>query len=115
MDEMVTAPEGGFLSADDYYEKCSPGPKLAAICQPVTIVSSEDDPVVPIGPLLRSPLSSSIELITTARGGHLGFMSRRNGDPDFRWLDWRILDWLEQSRPRSDGDRRSRVDRVAAS
>jgi hypothetical protein len=26
-------------------------------------------------------------------------MARRNGDPDFRWLDWRIIDWLEQKSP----------------
>ncbi len=108
LDEMVTAPDGGFRSADDYYVRCSPGPKLAAICQPVTIVSSKDDPVVPIGPLLCSPRSASIELITTARGGHLGFLARRNGDPDFRWLDWRILDWLEESKTRSEADGQGR-------
>ena len=103
LDEIVTAPEGGYRSAEDYYLQCSPGPKLASICQPVTFFSSEDDPIVPIDELLRSPLSASVELITTARGGHLGFLSRRNGDPDFRWLDWRILDWLEQSKPRASG------------
>ena len=115
LDEMLTAPDGGFRSADDYYVRCSPGPKLAAICQPVTLFSSEDDPIVPIGPLLGSPLSSSIELITTARGGHLGFLARRNGDPDFRWLDWRILDWLGQMNSQSDGERQRKVDWVAAS
>lgn len=96
LDEMVTAPDGGFRSAEDYYVQCSPGPKLAAIRQPVTLISSEDDPIVPIGPLLGSTLSPSTELVTTDRGGHLGFLASRNGDPDFRWLDWRILDWLEQ-------------------
>ena len=95
IDELVIAPSGGFSSAEDYYDKASPGPKLASIRQPVTIVFSEDDPIVPIGPLLGAKLSSSIELITTRHGGHLGFLSARHDDPDFRWLDWRILDWLE--------------------
>ena len=27
-------------------------------------------------------------------GGHLGFLSRPNGDPDRHWMDWRILDWI---------------------
>lgn len=103
LDEIVTAPTGGFQSAEDYYVRCSPGPRLASIRQPVTLFSSEDDPVVPIEPLLRSPLSSSTELFTTARGGHLGFLAARNGDPDFRWLDWRIIDWLEESNPQSIG------------
>jgi len=95
IDEMVIAPTGGFESAADYYAKTSPGPKLAAIRQPVTILSSEDDPVVPVGPLLELPRSSSVQVITTSHGGHLGFLARRNGDPDGRWLDWRIIDWLD--------------------
>jgi uncharacterized protein len=99
LDEIVTAPNGGFRSAEDYYVQTSPAQQLASIRQPVTIFSSEDDPIVPFDPLLRHPLSAWIELITTARGGHLGFMARRNGDPDFRWLDWRIIDWLEQKSP----------------
>ena len=94
IDELVIAPSGGFTSAEDYYEKTSPGRKLASIRQPVTIVFSQDDPIVPIGPLLQSELSSSTELITTRHGGHLGFLSGQHDDPDFRWLDWRILDWL---------------------
>lgn len=105
-DELVTAPTGGYRSAEDYYVQCSPGAKLAAICQPVTIFSSEDDPVVPVDSLLDSPLSASIELITTAHGGHLGFLASRNGDPDFRWLDWRILDWLVQSNPQASDIKR---------
>lgn len=94
IDDMVIAPSGGFKSADDYYEKTSPGPKLATIRQPVTILSSEDDPVVPAGPLLELPVSSSVKVVTTRHGGHLGFLACRNGDPDRRWLDWRIIEWL---------------------
>jgi hypothetical protein len=99
LDEIVTAPNGGFRSAEDYYVRTSPAPRLPTIRQPVTILSSEDDPVVPADALFRSRMSASIEVITTRKGGHLGFMARRNGDPDFRWLDWRIIDWLEQRRP----------------
>jgi predicted alpha/beta-fold hydrolase len=111
-DELVTAPTGGFRSAQDYYERSSPGPKLATISQPVTIFSSEDDPVVSVGPLLDSARSGSTALFTTTHGGHLGFMAARSGDPDFRWLDWRILDWLGQSSSRPVGDRRRQTDRV---
>lgn len=101
LDTIVTAPNGGFSSADDYYLQTSPAHRLASIRQPVTIFSSEDDPIVPVDPLFRHPLSGAIDLFTTRHGGHLGFMARRNGDPDFRWLDWRIIDWLEQSVPTS--------------
>lgn len=106
IDEMVIAPTGGYESAADYYTKASPGKKLAAIRQPVTILSSEDDPVVPTGPLLELPISSSVQVVTTRRGGHLGFLARRNGDPDGRWLDWRIIDWLEEGKREAEsGDR----------
>lgn len=98
IDEMVVAPSGGFASAQDYYLKTSPGPKLASIRQQVTIFSSEDDPVVPVGPLLNYRCSSSVRVITTPRGGHLGFLGRPCGDPDFRWLDWRLIDWLQDGR-----------------
>jgi len=102
IDEMVIAPSGGFESADDYYQKTSPGPKLAAIRQPVTLLTSEDDPVVPIEPLLKLPISSSVKVITTSRGGHLGFLARRSSDPDSRWLDWRIIEWLEDGKQKSE-------------
>ncbi len=101
IDEMVIAPTGGYASADDYYQQASPGPKLASIRHPVTIVFSEDDPVVPMEPLFRSLHSASIETITTRHGGHLGFLSGNHDDPDFRWLDWRIIDWLEESHENS--------------
>ncbi len=105
IDEMIIAPSGGFDSADDYYRKASPGPKLPSIKQEVTILFSEDDPVVPVEPLFDSLHSSSIETITTHHGGHLGFLAGRNDDPDFRWLDWRIIDWLaegSQTKPKAE-------------
>jgi predicted alpha/beta-fold hydrolase len=98
IDELVIAPSGGFSSADDYYRKTSPGPKMASIKQPLTIVFSEDDPVVPVEPLFDTFRSSSIETVTTHHGGHLGFLAGRHDDPDFRWLDWRIIEWLAAGR-----------------
>ncbi len=101
IDEFVIAPSSGFHSADHYYQQASPGPKLETICQPVTILASEDDPVVPVGPLLTFARSSAVQVITTPQGGHLGFLAARNDDEDFHWLDWRILDWLQPELERS--------------
>ncbi len=98
IDELVHAPAGGFDSAHHYYRETQPGPKLAAIRQPATILAAEDDPIVPTAPLLDYPHSTHVEKIVVPRGGHLGFVSARNGDPDSRWLDWRIVDWLEKGR-----------------
>jgi len=102
IDELVVAPSGGFDSANDYYQQTSPGPKLASIKQPLTIFFSEDDPIVPVEPLFSYPRSASVQVITTPRGGHLGCLARRNGDPDFRWLDWRILEWLAEAEPSTE-------------
>jgi predicted alpha/beta-fold hydrolase len=95
IDEMVIAPAGGYSSADEYYQATQPGPKLAAIAQPVTIIAANDDPIVPTAPLLEYPHGDGVQAIVVPRGGHLGFIATGAGDPDVRWLDWRIIDWVE--------------------
>jgi predicted alpha/beta-fold hydrolase len=98
LDELVTAPTGGFLSADDYYAKTQPGPKLHRISQPVLIVAANDDPVVPTTPLFEYEHGPGVQTAVVPGGGHLGFIARANGDPDNRWLDWRIIEWIETGR-----------------
>lgn len=95
VDEMVIAPSAGFASADEYYDATQPGPKLTNIRQPVLIIASEDDPIVPTAPLLNYPHGDGVQAVVVPRGGHLGFIARANGDPDKRWLDWRIIEWME--------------------
>ena len=48
----------------------------------------------PFGPLFDFPHSDHVETIVTSHGGHLGFLGLPGVDKDFRWLDWRILEWL---------------------
>jgi predicted alpha/beta-fold hydrolase len=62
------------------------------------ILVSKDDPIVPTGALLEYPVSESVETLVVPGGGHLGFLAARNGDPDIRWLDWRVIDWIEKGR-----------------
>lgn len=95
INEWVIAPSGGFKDASDYYAQTQPGPKLASIKQPTMIIVAKDDPIVPTPPLLEYPVSDSVETHIVNGGGHLGFLAARNGDPDIRWLDWRIIDWIE--------------------
>jgi predicted alpha/beta-fold hydrolase len=95
LDELVTAPSGGFSSADDYYAKTQPAPKLARITQPVLIIAAEDDPVVPTAPLFEYAHGVGVQIAIVRRGGHLGFIGGGKGDPDKRWLDWRIIEWIE--------------------
>jgi uncharacterized protein len=93
-DALVTAPLAGFASVDDYYTLTSPGPRLSSIRVPTTILAAADDPVVPSEPLEQARHSDAVEVFITQHGGHLGYVGRLADDPDRRWLDWRVVEWV---------------------
>jgi predicted alpha/beta-fold hydrolase len=96
-DELFTAPASGFRDAQDYYTRCSAEHVISNIRKPTLILASRDDPMIPPEPWQRVSLSSSTRLCLTDHGGHLGFISRGGGqDPDRRWMDWRIVNWVRQ-------------------
>jgi len=65
----------GFASAEEYFEGYSvAGDRLAALRVPATILTSEDDPVVPVRDYHDLPANPAIELIVTKHGGHCGFL-----------------------------------------
>ena len=93
-DTHFTAPLAGFADAHEYYTRASSGPLLRHITVPTLIVSSESDPIIPVGPFERASYSPTTQLVITPCGGHLGFVARTGIDPDRRWLDWRVLEWI---------------------
>jgi predicted alpha/beta-fold hydrolase len=93
-DDTFTAPICGYGTADNYYRAASSGPLLPAISVPTLILAAEDDPLVLPDPLRAAQISSSICRHLVRAGGHLGFVSSRGPDPDRRWMDWRIVDWV---------------------
>ncbi|MDX1962840.1 MAG: alpha/beta fold hydrolase [Pirellulales bacterium] len=93
-DEYYTAPMSGFESAEDYYTQCSAARFLSSIRKPTLIIAAADDPLIPVEIFADAQLSSSIDLRIYAGAGHMGFVARRGVDPDRRWLDWRIVDWV---------------------
>ena len=100
IDDQLIAPANGYQGADDYYRQCSSGPLLAEIKIPTVIVTAMDDPLVPFELFSSFKFSDDISLIATRHGGHLGFVGRAGIDPDRRWLDWRLCDWIQEL-PRS--------------
>lgn len=65
----------GFESADAYFEGYSiAGDRLAALRVPSTLLTSEDDPVVPVADFHALPANPMLELIMTRYGGHCGFL-----------------------------------------
>lgn len=93
-DELYTAPASGFQSADHYYSVASSGPMISRIRVHTTILASLDDPVVAAEPFLELSPPANVTLCLTQHGGHLGFIGRSGVDPDRRWMDWRLIDWL---------------------
>jgi predicted alpha/beta-fold hydrolase len=94
IDDKITAPSFGFQGAEHYYATQSANQFLDRIRIPTLVVQAQDDTFIPFE-IFRHPAFESnrhLKLVTPARGGHLGFISRRR--PRF-WLDGEILDWIE--------------------
>ena len=93
-DELYTAPASGFESADHYYLQASSKPVIDQIRVHTTILMSQDDPVVSPKAFHGLQLPPNVTLCLTQHGGHLGFLGRKGVDPDRRWMDWRLMEWL---------------------
>ena len=96
LDDVVTAPLSGFDSADHYYESASSKRILQQITRPSLILTAEDDPLVPVEMFDGLAFHPAIKLHVAPHGGHMGYRGRRGDDPDHHWMDWRILEWLDQ-------------------
>jgi predicted alpha/beta-fold hydrolase len=97
-DSRFTAPLSGFADVHDYYTRASSGPLLPHITVPTLIIAAASDPIVPIKPFEAAAYSPTTQLVVTPCGGHLGFVAARGIDPDRRWLDWRVVDWVLSQR-----------------
>ena len=65
----------GFQSAEEYFEGYSIADnRLASLAIPSTILTSADDPVVPVRDFGFLPDNPFIDLIVTEHGGHCGFL-----------------------------------------
>lgn len=92
-DEAFTAPVCGFGTAANYYRLSSSAQFVPEIRLPTLILAAADDPLVP-GEMIRNlNVPEAVTLCLTRSGGHLGFIGRSNGDPDRRWMDWRVVEW----------------------
>jgi predicted alpha/beta-fold hydrolase len=100
-DEMFTAPVCGFGTALNYYRLCSSAQFVPEIRVPTLILAAVDDPLVPSDVYAGLRLSDAVTLRVVQSGGHLGFIGRRNGDPDRHWMDWRVVNWVTGNSPQA--------------
>ena len=95
-DDRFTATHGGYPDARAYYEHASSQPHIPHITVPTLILTAQDDPLVPVQMFheQRVHWPESVQLAITRGGGHLGYVGSSHGDPDSRWLDWRVVDFV---------------------
>lgn len=100
-DDRYTSPVWGFETVEQFYADSSSCHTISGVRIPTLLIASRDDPLVPVE--LFKPLEplTSITLHLTDHGGHLGFIGRRGPDPDRRWMDWRIVDYITAGRTTS--------------
>lgn len=91
-DQAFTAPDAGYPDAESYYRGASAGPLVRGIRVPALVLTSRNDPFVPVASVTRFLGSPGVEGAVTDRGGHVGFWHR--GKPRF-WAAGAVLGWLE--------------------
>ncbi len=98
-DDWYTAPMSGFPDADTYYAKCSAAQFVPFIQTPTTIITSRNDPMIPIEMFSpdRVRYPEAVRLVIANGGGHVGYIARPGLDPDVHWLDWRVVELVTAS------------------
>jgi hypothetical protein len=96
-DEAITAPYGGYASADEYYARSSAGPYVERLDRRVLILTAQDDPLVPAASVARWPLpaSGAVQREITRTGGHVGFVGRTEAPGRF-WAAERAMRFLAE-------------------
>lgn len=92
-DEVYTARHAGFTNADDYYERSSALKVLSQIELPTLIIHAQDDPFIPYESFRQLPSlgNHSLILLTSQRGGHVGFVA--DDARERFWAENRALDF----------------------
>ncbi len=95
-DDRFTATHGGYPDALAYYRAASSQSLIPGITVPTLILTAQDDPLVPVEMFHEQHVHwpESVQLAITRGGGHLGYVGSSHGDPDTRWLDWRVVDFV---------------------
>ena len=93
-DEFYLAPHSGYQSAKEYYYAMSSGRLLPAVRVPCRILFSRDDPIVDSTVLDSVCIPDHIQILSTQKGGHLGFLGMPGRKGAFYWMDSVILDWI---------------------
>lgn len=114
-DDAITAPYGGYASAEEYYRASSAGPRLVSLTRPALVLAASDDPMVPEDSVSRWPLPSSgiVQREMTPTGGHVGFTAPTCAPGRF-WAAERVVAFVAGTLAGVEGDRRPDAEAVEA-
>ena len=84
-----------FPSMDDYLAGYAiTGGRLATLAAPSILVTALDDPIIEHVDLPRLARSPRLQVVTTARGGHCGFIETLG---DSSWIDGQVVKWMSRN------------------
>lgn len=95
-DDRITAPLHGFSGAEEYYRLNSSRQFLGEIETPTLLLHAQDDPFMTAEVIPEAKeLSRSVTLELSEHGGHVGFIDGGSPFRPRRWLNQRLLSWIQ--------------------
>jgi predicted alpha/beta-fold hydrolase len=70
------------------------GGRLTTLAVPATVFTSLDDPIIDCADLARLARAPQLDIVTTAHGGHCGFIETLG---DGSWIDGQVVKLLSRS------------------
>lgn len=97
-DEYVMAPQCGFDSADDYYERAAANRVLSQIAVPTLILHAKDDPFIRLTDVTRNLIQTNphLALLEPQHGGHCAFLEQPAGEYDGYWAEHQLREFVLQ-------------------
>jgi len=84
-----------FTSMEDYLAGYAiTGDRLTTLSAPATVLTSLDDPIIDAADLARVARSPRLDIVTTAYGGHCGFLENLG---DSNWIDSQTVKLLSRN------------------
>lgn len=93
LDDLYTAPNNGYTSAEDYWEQCSSKKYIPNIKTPTLLINALDDPFLPTEafPIVQANNNKFFFFETPEFGGHVGFILRSS---EMYWHELRVLNFI---------------------
>ena len=90
MTELMIERYSDYKNASDYFSHYAVlNDSLVGVNIPTTIVTAEDDPIIPVDDFYGLKLNSITDLIVHRYGGHNGFLETFSGRA---WYEWKMLE-----------------------